>query len=139
MALLDLQLQPRKDQLRWFGMLWFPALCLLVGLILTFRFGNAAAGRWAALVGLGGFCLGLAAPLLMSPVYILLLVVSFPIGLVISHLLVAFVYYLCITPIGLILRLTGRDALTRTLDPELGSYWVLRDGPPDSKRYFRQF
>ena len=139
MALLDLELRPPDDQLRWFGLVWFPALCLLVGTIAAVRFDSQLVASCTAVAGLVGFALGALAPRYLVPVYAGLLVAVFPIGLVVSHLLVAFVYYACITPIGLILRLTGRDALNRTIDREATSYWIVRTGRPEAKRYFRQF
>jgi hypothetical protein len=51
----------------------------------------------------------------------------------------AMVYYGIFTPIGLGLRLMGRDPLRRRFDPQARSYWVDRRAPADVKRYFRQF
>ena len=62
-----------------------------------------------------------------------------PIGWTVSHLLLAFVYFVVLTPIGLAMRLAGRDPLQRQIDPEAKSYWVERKRKTDSNQYFRQF
>ena len=51
---------------------------------------------------------------------------------VISPLVLAMVFYGCITPIGWILRLTGKDLLRLRIEPEAKSYWILREPPGPS-------
>ena len=62
-----------------------------------------------------------------------------PLGWTFSHAFLAIAYYLVLTPIGLLLRLFGHDAMHRQIDPGATSYWIKRDPAPDSSRYFRQF
>jgi hypothetical protein len=51
---------------------------------------------------------------------------------VVSPLALAVVFYLCIAPIGWILRLTGKDLLRLRFEPDAKSYWIPREppGPP---------
>ena len=63
----------------------------------------------------------------------------FPIGWVVSHLLLGVVYFLVLTPIGLTLRALGRDPLERRFDQSASSYWVRHDPATQVKRYLRQF
>ena len=63
----------------------------------------------------------------------------YPIGWTVSHLVLAIVYFLVLTPIGVCMRLLGRDPMQRRLDPSAGTYWIPHDPPGDSARYFRQF
>ena len=62
-----------------------------------------------------------------------------PIGFVISHILLALVFYVVLTPIGLAMRLFGYDPMTRKLDPQATTYWVPRAGQESAQQYFRQF
>jgi hypothetical protein len=62
-----------------------------------------------------------------------------PIGWVISHVILAVIYYLVLTPIGLLLRAAGRDLLARRRDPTAESYWIDRGAKPEVERYFRQY
>ena len=56
-----------------------------------------------------------------------------------SNFLLVLVYYGVFTPIGIVLRLIGRDPMRREFDQEKKSYWVERNEPENSERYFRQF
>ena len=49
------------------------------------------------------------------------------------------VYFLVITPIGLAMRLAGRDLMSRRFDPGAESYWLPHKADKDAGRYFRQF
>ena len=62
-----------------------------------------------------------------------------PIGWTISHAVLALLYYLLFTPIGLIIRLFGRDPMQRRLDRSAATYWVPHNQDRDAGRYFRQF
>ena len=62
-----------------------------------------------------------------------------PIGWTVSHVVVSIVFYLVMTPIGLIMRMVGHDPMCRHLDPNASSYWMAYNPKADSARYFRQF
>jgi ABC-type uncharacterized transport system permease subunit len=63
---------------------------------------------------------------------------TYPIGIVISHVALAVVYFLALTPIGLAMRALGRDPLTRKFDPEQKSYWIPRTATRTPESYFKQ-
>ncbi len=84
-------------------------------------------------------CLGLVAPTAIRPVYRLWMLLVFPIGFLISHLLLAFVYYFVITPIGLWRVHSTGDPLQRELNPDASTYWEKRKPAPAPETYFRQF
>lgn len=72
--------------------------------------------------------IGLTRPQAAGPLFVALTVLTFPIGWVISRLIIAAIYYGVITPIGLLMRLTDRDPLQlkrRSKD----SYWTARPNP----------
>ena len=62
-----------------------------------------------------------------------------PIGWTVSHLVLAVIYFLILTPIGLVVRWFRPDPLGLKLDRERKTYWVPHDPGHDPKRYFRQF
>ena len=64
---------------------------------------------------------------------------AFPIGWTISHVLLFVVYFVILTPVGWLLRLSGKDLLDRRLDRDAVSYWTERTASRDASRYFRQF
>jgi hypothetical protein len=49
------------------------------------------------------------------------------------------VFYLVFTPVGLVMRLLGRDPLQRRFDREAGTYWVDHVEPRSVEEYFRQY
>ena len=65
--------------------------------------------------------------------------ITYPIGWTVTHLTMALMYYGVFTPIGLLMRLVGRDPMQRAFDRAAESYWEPHDPGSDPKRYFRQF
>lgn len=61
-----------------------------------------------------------------------------PIGWTISTVLLAMVYFLVVTPIGLLRRLVSADPMTRAFTDQ-PSYWTPRENPTDPRRHYRQF
>ena len=51
---------------------------------------------------------------------------------IMQPIVLAVVFYLVVTPIGLMMRLTGKDPLRLKLDKDAKSYWLERDHPPGS-------
>jgi len=54
---------------------------------------------------------------------------------VVSPIVLAMLFYLCVTPVGILMRLVGKDPMQLRFFPEAGSYWIRRDpaGPePDT-------
>ena len=86
-----------------------------------------------------GRIIGAVRPEALRIVYLVLSVVTWPIGWCFSHLIIATIYYLAFTPLGLFFRLIGRDALERRFDHEAGSYWVPHNPDQGLSRYLRQF
>jgi hypothetical protein len=80
-----------------------------------------------------------AAPRLLRPLYVALTVLAFPIGYVVSHIVLALLFFGLLTPFGLLFRVLGRDPLHRQFDEDLESYWVPRGQRPKKESYFRQF
>jgi ABC-type uncharacterized transport system permease subunit len=130
---------PERRQLRLFAGLVFPLFCAWIAWLVHWRTGLD--GLTLGLVGLGlvvavagNLWLPIARAAWLGTMYAV-----FPIGFVISHILLAIVYYLVITPIGLALRLAGKDPMTRRFDPQAPSYWVSKEPQIDTERYFRQY
>lgn len=139
MALIEINKNPSTRELRQFAGIWFPAFCALVGGLLWYKWDLHAAAIVLWCVGGGVAAIGLMIPALMRPIFIGWMYAAFPIGWTISHLLLAMIYYLLITPIGLVMRLVGYDPMQRELDPAAKTYWVKHKQSEDAARYFRQF
>lgn len=139
MGLIEVRTDFSERELRQFAGIWLPAFALMLGILLWHKFEvpNAAIGVWsvAGLVSV----VGLLQPRWMKTLLVGWMYAAFPIGWTISHLMLAIIYYGCMTPIGLIMRLIGRDSLNRRLDRSAETYWIPREPVVGAKRYFRQF
>lgn len=71
--------------------------------------------------------------------YVALMVVVYPLGFVLSHVLIAIIYYLVVTPIALVFRAMGRDVLGKKLDPSAKTYWRDRGEPRPASSYFKLY
>ena len=89
--------------------------------------------------GAAMFLLGLVQPQWLRWVYIAMNVVAFPIGWVVSHLILFVVFYLFFVPLGIIFKLIGRDALHRKPDADAKTYWIDHSPPRSAKGYFNQY
>lgn len=81
---------------------------------------------------------GAIAPAVMRPVFITLMAITSPIGHVMSMVVLGVVYYMVLTPLAWVFRMTGRDVLRRRR-PESDSYWQAKTQPSDPKRYLRPY
>ena len=81
----------------------------------------------------------MVAPRANLPLYVGLTVLTYPIGYVVSHVVMGLVFFGMLTPLALIFRLIGRDVLHRSFDESSKSYWVDSKPVKDPRRYFRQF
>ena len=89
----------------------------------------------SAIVGV----IGILAPAAIRPIYVVWMLAVYPIGWIVSHVLVGAVYFMVVSPIGLLMRALGRDPLDRDFDASAATYWATRETPTNSQRYFRQF
>jgi hypothetical protein len=128
---------PSARTLRQFAVLWF----VCVGL-LAWRLGLASAqppgvslAALAVGVGIGGWLW----PAMVRPLFVALTVLTLPIGWAVSTLLLVVLFYGLFTPIALLFRLLGRDAMARRFQPDRESYWEPKIIPSDPARYFRPF
>ena len=138
MALTELNLNPSKKDLKWFGLMMGLFFGVLGGLC-WWKFSAPNAARTLWVIGTVSTAIYYAVPRIRWWVFAGWMVAAYPIGWVLSHVLLAGVYYLVVTPIGLIMRAVGRDPLQRKFDRDAKTYWVEHRTETDPSRYFRQF
>lgn len=136
--MIDKNREPSPRDLRVFGLLLIGFSGLVGGLIYwRLEAPRAAVGVAGALLLVA--ILYQALPPLRRFFYLGWMKVTYPIGWTVSHLALAAVFYLVITPIGLIMRLFGRDPMQRRRSPGATTYWAPRAPGVDTARIFRQF
>ena len=139
MSIIRINRHPTAKQLNQFGFIWLGFVAFF-GAMAWFKFHQpaVATGLWIAAVVVP--VIGWLFPAVMRLVFLGMSYAAWPIGFVVSHVILAVVYYLVLTPIGLLTRLFGYDSMEKDFDPEAESYWIERSADVvDSKRYFRQF
>jgi len=139
MSLIEINWHPKRKELRNFAMIALIASVLAVLLLYIFK---GVRIHWAVIIFAAGFGIFLSSFVslkLTRIMYISLIFVTFPIGWVVSLILLAAFYFLLLAPLGLLFRLLGRDPLCRRFDPAAKSYWLTRREPDSLDRYFHQF
>ena len=138
MALVDINWNPSRKDLRIFSLLLI-VFGAIVGGWLWSRNAESLFGKVLLLGGIGVGGVGACCPRIMRPLYVTWMSLAFPIGWTVSHVMMAATFYLVITPIGLIMRLCGRDPMQRRIDRQAKSYWAKKPATRDLKSYFRQY
>jgi len=131
---ISIQWNPERKQLRQFAGIWFPAFCALLGWII-----GAKSGQWTAVQIGWAVCsvqalVGLMYPATIRPIFVGLILLTYPIGWVVSHLLLGAIFYLLFLPIGLV---TGHDPL-QLKPPPGNTLWKTPVGKTDPASYLRQ-
>lgn len=134
MSLIEIPWNPTQRQLRQFG-----CVCAVVlPLIVWWWNGSGAWIGGAAGIGLLIATFSFVAPLLVKPLFVGMSVVAAPIGIVVGSVALALIYYGLFFPMGMIMRLVGRDVLQRKINRQQSSYWEDKSVPKGPASYYRQ-
>jgi hypothetical protein len=100
----------------------------------------AAPHWWLIGIAAAFAALALAFPRALHPLNYLWFRLGLLLHRVMSPLIIGAVFFLCVTPIGLIMRLLGKDVLSLRRRADLASYWIVRDPPgPEPGTMTNQF
>lgn len=142
--MIPIDLKPDEKKLREFGWISLGGFAL-IGLLIALKT-NAfeTPGKWTIpgiFFGLALLCplLGTIAPKLLRPIYVSLTLLAFPIGFVVSNLILFLIYFCIFTPFAIWFRIIGRDGLHRKRSSPVSTYWIQCDPSRSVKSYFRQF
>lgn len=137
MAVIEMNKNPSRRELLVFGLVML-AFAGVVGAIFHWRLHAPDTARGIWITGGALTVIHYAIPPLRRLLYLGWMYATFPIGFVLSHVILGIVYYGVFTPIGVIMRLVGYDPLTLRSRPGSKSYWVEHDPHQNVERYFRQ-
>ena len=133
----DISFEPPVRTLRQFGFICLIVFGAMAALnLLVWSHPRLALGF--VLFGVPVGILGLLKPKWVRWIYVGWMVCAFPIGWAVSRIVLALLFFALFTPIGLLFRITGRDALLRRKARQVESYWVTKPMPDDEASYFRQ-
>ena len=84
--------------------------------------------------------LGIAIPFILKPIYWVWMIFATILGWIMTRVILSFLFYLIITPIGLIPRFFGKQFLELRWDKSKESYWNFRTNEHLKKEnYEKQF
>jgi len=116
--------------------LLFPAV---IGLYLLYWKGSGTGYTWI----IAGIILAVLRfiPPVFRWIYRVWIGISIIIGYFISRVILTIIFFLMVTPIGLIFRLIGKDPMERKIDRTSETYWQKREQESDAsiERYEKQF
>lgn len=145
--LVEINFNPDTRTLRQFGVVAFIGFGVLAALAyyerLVFSFGlgdtRVTVTTVFAVIGSIALLFSLIAPKANRVLFVGLTVLAFPIGFVLSYVIMGTLFFLIIGPIAVLFRLFGRDSMHRRYDPNAPTYWQAAKPPRDSDSYFHQY
>lgn len=116
----------------------FAAAFAMLG-VLSFRAGRESDIAWWSLAA-AFLTLALLVPRVLAPARRVWLALGRWLGLLTNPIVLGVVYAFVFVPVAGVMRLLGRDAMARTRDVRLASYWICRNGGPiDAESLKQQF
>jgi len=135
--MFSIQTKPSARVLRQFAAAWL-VFFLVLATNQVWRRGHPSIGCVLAVVSLAGI-VGLIKPNAVRWLFVAASVLAFPIGWVVSQIMLVILFYGVVTPIGLFWRWRGRDVLQLRRKKEQSTFWTTRDAQPPPERYLKQF
>jgi ABC-type uncharacterized transport system permease subunit len=136
MSIIRINKNPTGRQLFVFSMAWLVFLGSVA--LADWRHGRPRAAEALGIAAAALPLAGLASRSIPRYAFLGLSYLTYPIGLVLSHVALGVVYYLALTPVGLTMRAMGRDPLERKFKPDEKTYWIPRTKARTVQSYFKQ-
>ena len=136
--MLPINRHPGQRELRQFSRIYLPLFVIIFGALTWWRADSPTAALIVWIVGAIAAAGALASAEFARILFVGLQTITYPIGLVVSTVALAILFYLVFTPMGLVMRLMGRDPL-RLRARNAASHWIPYQQNDDPNRAFRQF
>ena len=111
---------------RNFGLVFF-VFFLIIGLWLLL--GTNEIRYWSIFFSIFFFLLGITNSKLLNPLNKIWFNFGILLGKMISPLVMGIIFFLVVTPIGVIMRVFGKDILSLKYNKKNKSYWIEKNGP----------
>ena len=83
---------------------------------------------------------GLLLPSFLKPLHKLWMTIGLVLGWIVTEVIMIILFYLVVTPIGLFMKMRGKDILNKKFDKNAESYWIPREMVIRNKQdYEKQF
>ena len=115
-----------KSSNRSFGILFF-IVFLLIGF---YPYLNQQDLRiWALIISLVFLILGVIDSKILTPLNNIWFKFGIFLGKIISPLIMGLIFFLVVTPTGIVMRIFGKDLLNLKFNKNMKSYWIDKTGP----------
>jgi len=138
MTFSDLPRNPSAKTLRQFAAAWL-VLFLAFGAHQYFGKDHQRTGIVLSALAVVIGCAGLLKPAAVRWIFVGWMVLAFPIGWLVSQILLIMLFYLVLTPVAMLFRWRGRDLLARKPSVGRSSFWLPKQTPEDVRSYLRQY
>jgi Saxitoxin biosynthesis operon protein SxtJ len=136
MKFSDLPLNPTPRALRQFAAAWLVIFSIVA--VRAFIRGHHLESYVLGAIALMGL-MGCLKPASIRWLFVGATIAAFPIGWVMTQLMLAIMFYLVLTPIAFLFRRRGRDELQLKHKPTRDTYWIEHSGQTTPEKYLKQF
>ena len=130
-------LDTSSKEIRKFGLVIAIALGV-IGSFVYVKSGNFDVAGWLWGIGLLFLILGFILPSVLRPAYRIWMLLAYFIGGIVSRVILTVLFYVVLTPTGLVLRLFGKDVLDQRFEKDRESYWIKKDLSGHTKEQYRK-
>lgn len=141
----EINWKPQQADLKkfaWSLIIGFPCIAIVFYLAKWFHTQSLPAPQFFLLLGGIGALLGvvcMVVPIIARPLYFVWYGLAACIGLVMANLIFTLMFYLIFLPMGIVMRLLGRDPLNLRWKREVKSHWQDAPSQPSAESYFSQY
>ncbi len=123
-------------ELRRFGLVMTAPL-LVIGCALIWR--GRAVGPYVIVVAALFLMAAVAFPQVLRPVERVWMALARVLSVIMTYVILTVTFFVVITPMGMILRILGKDLLQKKFDSEKSSYWVPVEPDGPCSRYDKPY
>jgi hypothetical protein len=132
-------LKQDRAALRNFGVTMAAALAL-IGIAMRFIGHHPVRAAWTWAIAAVFLLFGLIAPRALKHIHRVWMGFAFVLGWFVSRIILCVIFFGIITPMGVVMRLSGKDLLHERIDRGAATYWIPRDpAAEDPKRCEKLF
>ena len=128
----------RKNKIKMGSNKSFGIVFFVVFLIIAFwPFANLTSFKiWPLIISIIFLILGLMSSKILSPLNKIWFKFGILLGSIVSPIVMSIIFFVIITPIGIIMKMLGKDLLNKKYNKQ-NSYWIIKDNSKNSMK--RQF
>jgi hypothetical protein len=122
----------RRSELRTFGLVFGGMLVLIFAVAIPWLW-NLSYPMWPWIAAASFWAVALIAPGALDPVNRAWIKIGMVLGWINTRIILGAVFFLIFTPVAVVMRVIGRDAMNRSFDPDATTYRINSRQPDNSQ------